>query len=75
MSENAGEHDDAGWSDALRSLIFPASTLVVFGVVFAATLVLWTDFRPLAAAQDAILNEHMSEQARDRPPPAPPGRG
>ena len=73
MSENAGEHEGAGWSDALLSLIYPASTLVVFGVAIAAALALWTDFRPLAAARDAILNEHMTEQARDRPPPAAPG--
>ncbi len=60
MSENAGEHEGAGWSDALLSLIYPASTLVVFGVAIAAALALWTDFRPLAAARDTIMSTRSS---------------
>jgi hypothetical protein len=50
-----------------------AAVLVTFAVLLLAALVALVEFRPIAAARDAILNEHMWEQAYWRKAPDMPG--
>src|SRR5262245_32552637 len=56
----------------LQGLINPAATLAVIGVLTVAAVNLLADFPPLAAARDAILYQHMTEQAYERTLPKMP---
>ena len=57
----------------LRGLINPAATLAAVGVLTIAAMNWLYDFPPLAAARDAILYEHMTEQAYSNASPKVPG--
>jgi CHASE2 domain-containing sensor protein len=73
MEREASQSARRELATALGSLWFPAIVLVVLGGIIGVTLVWLSDFPPMAAARDAVLNEHMTEQANGRPPPAVPG--